>query len=437
VQESNTITTYLRSIRLIRRDAGLSLIAQASLGFSFFGIYAVLFNIYLLRLGYDLGYISSINATGHFVFAISSLVVGLGSNRSRNRQAMVFGMGLILLAFAVLSLFKWNQIPFGDTLLILTYSLTWLGLALVIVNIVPYLISATGSQERSLVFGMVGAILSLSGLIGNLVGGLLPGLFLSKLGSSLDSLAHYRYTLFFAAIFMIPGLVALIATNDLGHELPVKTNVKKAGKAPLGLIIPLTLVMLMMRTGEGSVRTFFNVYLDTKLGESTALIAILSAGGQLLAIPAALATPMLIKVFNLRRTLIMGILGMACSLLPLALFPNWRAAGLGFLGMMALTSFTVPAFGIYHQEHLPIKWRTIMSGTATMAVGLSWAITSLGGGYLITNSGYRVFFLTAATLTLIGGLLFWVCSYIYDKDLQGLLKTEPNPENLLQSSLEE
>ena len=424
MQKSYSITTYLRSIRLIKREASLCLVAQASLGFSYFGIYAVLFNLYLLRLGYDLRYISSINATGQFVFAISSLVVGLSCKRSGNRRAMILGMGINLVAFSVLPLIRWDQFSLGDTLLIITYALSWLGLALVIVNIIPFLISATGPQERSLVFGMVGAILSLSGFSGNLLGGLLPGYFASKLGGSLNSPFPYRYTLLFAAIFLIPGLVALIATREIGNDSPAQTNVKKVGKVPLGLIIPLTLVMLLMRTGEGSVRTFFNVYLDTALGESTALIAILSAAGQLLAIPAALATPMLIKALNLRRTLIMGIIGMACSLIPLAFIQNWQAAGLGFLGVMALTSFTVPAFGIYHQEHLPKIWRTVMSGTATMAVGLSWAITSFGGGFIITNSGFRVFFITAAIFTLCGGLLFWVCSRIYDKEPTKHLKFE-------------
>jgi len=428
VQESNSITTYFRSFRLIRREASLSLVAQASLGFSYFGIYAVLFNLYLLRLGYDLRYISSINATGQLVFAISSLVVGLSINRSGNRLAMILGMSFCFLAFGVIPLIKWNQLLFGDTLLIIVYAFSWLGLALVIVNIIPFMISATGSEERSLVFGLVGATLSLSGFTGNLVGGLLPGFLVSKLGGSLNSPIYFGYTLLFAAIFLIPGLVALIAINDIENDPPEKTDVKKVGKAPLGLIVPLTLVMLMMRTGEGSVRTFFNVYLETELGESTTLIAILSAAGQLLAIPAALATPLMIRALNLRRTLIMGIVGMACSLLPLALFPNWRAAGLGFLGMMALASFTVPAFGIYHQEHLPWRWRTIMSGTATMAVGLSWAITSFLGGQIITNSGYHDFFLLAAALTLIGGLLFWICSSIYDRDLPRSLESETNTE---------
>jgi MFS family permease len=417
VQESYSLSTYFRSVRLIKREAVLCLIAQASLGFSYFGVYAVLFNLYLIRLGYDLKFISSINATGQFVFAISSLIIGLISKRKGNRGGMILGMGIILLAFSVLPLITWSKLSNSDIFLIITYALSWLGLAFVIVNIIPFLITATGPQERSTVFGMVGAILSLSGLLGNLLSGVLPGYFASYLGESLNSPNPFRYTLLFAIFFTIPGMVALLATRDIESDTPKTEKVTNVSKVPIRLIILLTLVMLLMRTGEGSVRTFFNVYLDTALGESTVLIAMLAAIGQLLAIPAALATPMLVKVLNLRRTLIMGIIGMAVSLLPLAFFPNWQAAGLGFLGIMTLTSFTVPAFGIYHQEHLPKNWRTVMSGTATMAVGLSWAITSLGGGYLISISGYGIFFATAGILTLCGGLLFWVSTIRLDKVL--------------------
>jgi len=416
MQDSMTDNSYLKSFQLIRRDAGLSLVTQASLGFSYFGIYAVIFNLYLLRLGYDLRYISSVNAFGQLVFAISSLIIGLFSKRSGNRKGMIWGMVINLLAFCLIPLFRWSQIPSGEIWLIIVYSLSWLGLALVIVNIIPFLIKTTSSKERGLVFGLVGAILSLSGFAGNLFGGLLPGFLAGRFGLTLDSPEPYRYTLMLTAVFIIPGLVAMIGTSEQGTEKLSETHQGKRDKIPLALIIPFTLVMLFMRTGEGSVRTFFNVYLDTALNESTSLIALLSGAGQLLAIPAALATPLLIRALNLRKTLLLGIFGMACSLLPLAFIPNWQAAGLGFLGMMALTSFTVPAFGIYHQEHLPLKWRTVMSGTATMAVGLSWAITSFGGGFLISEFGYPVFFITAICCTICGGLIFWITTLRLDRE---------------------
>ncbi len=181
MQDSMTKNSYLNSFRLIRRDAGLSLVTQASLGFSYFGIYAVIFNLYLLRLGYGLRYISSVNASGQLVFAISSLIIGLFSKRG-SRNGMILGMGINLVAFCLLPLFRWNQIPSGETWLIVVYSLSWLGLALVIVHIIPFLINTTSTTERGLVFGFVGAILSLSGFAGSLFGGLLPGYLAGKLG---------------------------------------------------------------------------------------------------------------------------------------------------------------------------------------------------------------------------------------------------------------
>ena len=412
---------------MIRREACLCLIAQASLGFSYFGIYAVLLNLYLLRLGYGLGFISLVNAAGQLSFAVCSLSAGLGSQRYGNRRVMILGMCLNLLGFGLLPLISFKLFTLEAIWLVMTYALAWLGLALVIVNIIPFLMDATGPQERSLVFSMVGAVLSLSGFAGNLVGGLLPPLFAAKLGVPLDSPDPYRYPLLLAAMFLIPGLLALLATRDVQIDHQVQTSPSTVGPVPLGLIIPLALVMLLMRTGEGAARTFFNVYLDAGLGVSIALIAVLAAGGQLLAIPAALTGPGLIARFGLRRTIMLGILGMGCSLVPLALIPHWGAAGLGFLGVMVLVSFTVPAFGIYHQELMPLTWRTVMSGAATMAVGLSWAFITLGGGYIITTLGYRSFFLTGAALTTAGGLLFWA----YSRRPQGVLVSSPDLDKIV------
>ena len=41
-----------------------------------------------------------------------------------------------------------------------------------------------------------------------------------------------------------------------------------------------------------------------------------------------------------------------------------------------------------------------------MAIGLSWSIIALGGGYLIAWVGYQPFFLLSAILTGLGALLF-------------------------------
>ena len=43
---------YLKTLRRFNRNVRLLFVANAILGFVFFGIYALLLNLYLLRLGY-------------------------------------------------------------------------------------------------------------------------------------------------------------------------------------------------------------------------------------------------------------------------------------------------------------------------------------------------------------------------------------------------
>jgi MFS family permease len=370
-----------------------------------------LLNLYLLRLDYDLRFVGLVNAAGQLLFAVSSLLAGLVGRRWGNRRMMIVGMGLAAAGYGLLPLVRFPLVSFESIWLVVTYSLAWFGLAQMIVNMIPYLMDATGPEERTYVFSMVGAILALSGFLGGLVAGLLPGLFAGALGVTLDEPTPYRYPLLIPLGVLIFGFLALLATGDAGGKRQ-QEPVAEAGPegirwTPLGLIAVLTLVMLLARTGEGAARTFFNVYLDVALQVSTALIASFSATGQLLAVPAALAAPLLIARFGLGRTIVLGNLVIAFCLLPLAFVPHWGAAGLGYMGVIVLLSITVPAFGIYHQEIMPIRWRTVMSGAATMAIGLSWSITTLVGGYAITNLGYQRFFFVAAVLTASGGLLFW------------------------------
>jgi predicted MFS family arabinose efflux permease len=201
-------------------------------------------------------------------------------------------------------------------------------------------------------------------------------------------------------------VVAILATRRASARLTQQT-VAEAGPAPYGLIVLMALVVLLQLAGEGAARTFFNVYLNTALHVSTAQIGWLSAAGQLLSVPAALAAPPLMARWGKGRTYALASLGTAVCLLPVALGSHWGAAGLGFMGMVALASIARPANMVYHQEIVAPGWRATMSGATTMASALSWAAMAFGGGYLITALGYRRLFLTGAVITAAGVLLFW------------------------------
>jgi predicted MFS family arabinose efflux permease len=200
----------------------------------------------------------------------------------------------------------------------------------------------------------------------------------------------------------------LLATREAGAGDAQETAVEKRA-APVGLIALVAFILLLQVAGEGVGRTFFNVYLDDSLHVPTARIGVIAALGQLASVPAALATPLLMSRWGNGRTFVLGSLGMALSLLLLSFVHHWVVAGLGFMGLFAALSITIPAFNIFSQESVSPGWRGVMSGTTMTALGISFSVMALGGGYTIAALGYKSVFLMGAGLTAAGALLFWAC----------------------------
>lgn len=177
--------------------------------------------------------------------------------------------------------------------------------------------------------------------------------------------------------------------------------------------------------GRGAVVTFFNVYLDEALAVSTALIGTLSAGGQLLSVPVALAAPLVVSRWGSLRTIFGGTLAIGLATLPLALIPAWPAAGLGFLGSTAFFMLTTGPFRVYSQELVTPRWQTTMASAFMMGAGLAFSVMALVSGYAITALGYRPIFLVGAGLVAASALVFWACFRVP----RGEMARQPVPES--------
>ena len=400
---------YLRTIRHFNRDIRLYLFASGLIGFCLFsGIYSLLFNLYLLRLGYGPAFVGQVNAVGGLAFALSSLPSSFLGSRWGNRRMMILGLGLATVGHALLSQAEFVPTIHQQSFILSMNSLGLLGISLYIVNGYPYLMRVSSAAQRHHVFSLQAALFPLAGFAGSLVGGFLPGGFASLLQLSLDHPAPYRHTLFCASLLLTPGVFALVATGQETREHHEDTPAD-ATPLPLKLILLLSFIAFLYTASEGAVRTFLNVYLDDALNASTALIGTLAASGQLLATPAALMMPFLVRRFGRTRTFNGAVLCSALILVPLALIPHWGIAGLCLMGTMCLAGIRRPAFTVFQQEMMPPRWRTAMAGAAATMTGFGYAGVSLGGGYVIEAVGYRALFLMAGCLTASGAAIFWLC----------------------------
>lgn len=399
---------FVQRLRLFSREVWLYLVTPALIGFTVFGgIYTVLLNLYLLRLGYGPDFVGLVNAAGFGALAVTALPMGALGRLLGVRRAMILGMTLMMAGSALLPLAEFIPVALRQGWLLGMYALIQVGMTLHIVNSQPFLMDATTPAEREHVFSVQVALWPLAGFVGSMIGGLLPGYLAPLVGVTLADPAPYRYTLLVAAVLLLPGVWALTRLAEpkvctTAHEAGAGTAV-----APVGLIILIATISYLRGGGEGVGRTFLNVYLDEGLQISTAQIGTLLAVTQLLAVPAALSAPALVRRWGKEPLMLCGTFGVAVSLLPMALIADWRAAGVGLLGILLLTSVSRGPFMIYIQEVVEPQWRPLISGATTMTFGFSWFTAALGGGYIIATQGYRTLFLAGALLNLAGGLLLW------------------------------
>jgi MFS family permease len=291
---------------------------------------------------------------------------------------------------------------------------------------VPFVMDITTLSERSHAFSLQSALLALAAFTGSMLGGFLPGWFGQLLHTGQEHPEPYRLPLLFAAVVVTPALWAILRTDrvtdqELPEERPVvvaptpgvvsfrpKRRWWQVERQAFGLLMQLATVRFFQVGGMAVAGTFFNVYMDQTLQVETSTIGTIAAIARLIAVPAALLTPVLVLRWGAPRTVVLASTVTLLSMLPLALVPVWGVAGAGMIGVVAASSMRYPAFLAYSMELAPRAWRAAMSGAGETAGGLAFAMMAWLGGIMIARLGFAPLFLTGAALTLVGTALFWL-----------------------------
>ena len=387
------------------------------------GIYAVLLNLYLLRLGYGTEFIGLVNAAGLLTFAAASLPAGILGGRYSNSTMMKLGASLSALGAICLPMAETLPPALREAGLVLSYALMLVGFSFFFVNGAPFLLNVVEVAQKHRAFSLKTAAWALAGFAGSLLGGIVPGIVAAQLGTTLDDPAPYRLTMQIASGMMLLSallLVARIRPVPANHvPAPAESrNGNGKGASPgitqtlLILIIVMTVIRLFQVAGSATAMVYFNVYMDRQLAVSTAMIGLIAAIGRLTGVPTALLTPRLVRRYGDVSVILAASLVGSLALLPMALVEHWIAAALGFVGALAVTSIRYTAFVVYILDLVPKSQQSIMAGSGEMAAGLSFAMMALGGGLLLSLFAFRDLFLLGALFSFIGTALFWLYIFI-------------------------
>jgi MFS family permease len=396
---------YVRTLFGLNRDIRLFLLAISFGGFAIFGVQGVLLNLYWLRLGYGTEFIGLLLGVGPLAWGLAALPAAAAGRRVGLRAVLIIGTLITALAMGLLLLVESLPAGWWSAWLFLWWIVYWLGTALFAVNTSPYIMNIASSEERGFAFSAQMAVLSLTAFAGSLVAGWLVSWLAGWLGVGPDDPAPYRY-----ALWLVP-IVFVVESYVLSRARPA--TIEEGGAYGPQAAVPwatfafLSVVFVLLSTGEGAVRAFYNLYLNTELGISAAQIGVVMGVAQLLPVAAALATPVLLVRWGTGLTLSgLTLFGAAC-MLPLAAIPLLSAATAGYVGLMTAIAAAGGARNLFSQETVAPRWRGVSSALNSIGLALSAAITAALGGYLITVAGYSGLFYLCAGLTALAGLLVW------------------------------
>lgn len=407
-------------LQTYNRQARIYFLVVIALGFAIDGVYTVLLNLYLLRLEYGTEFIGLVNAVGLLSFALTSLPAGILGSRFSTTLLLKIGALVIFIGAGLLPFAESVPANLQDAWLVIFYGTMLGGFSLFFVNGAPFLINSISEGDENSAFAMQTALLAFAGFIGSLVGGIVPEFLAGMQGLTLEDPAPYRIT--FIVTSFVLGFAVLLALTIVSPKTKSDDGLSSNADLPqmvvpevavwtlptLTLIGVMTLVRLFQVAGSATIVVYFNVYMDTQLFVTTGVIGAIAAFGRLTGIPTALFTPFLVKRWGNVNVIIWSAIVTALFMLPIALFENWIAAAIGFIGVTAMNSIRFTSFIVYIMSIVSRKQQAVMSGSGEMAGGFSFSMMALGGGIILALFSFRDLFLLGSAFTLLGTFIFWL-----------------------------
>jgi len=367
------------------------------------GIFSVIFNLYLLRLGYQEDFIGQVASLGTLATGLLAIPAGLLADRIGRKRSLVWSIATSSLAIA-------GMLLFTNPLAIMAFSfLNGATITLLFVSMAPFLMENSTPEERTHLFSANAAIMYFAMMGGNLLGGLLPGFWRSWIGGEAASVLAYRYSLLVALAMFVLSVLPLLALRasrpgDGGESVTVAQAELPQAQAGHKIAV-FALASGLIGLGAGLFIPFFNVYFVKVQGATTAQVGFIFSVSQVLTGLATLAAPLLARRLGKVYAVALGQAGSVPFLVMLAFVPNLGVAVAAYWSRTVLMNMIQPIQSAFSMEIIPQRLRATASSFMNTTWSVAWAASAAIGGALIIRAGYSpIFLLAAVTYALSTGL---------------------------------
>lgn len=397
-----TSSLYRDKVRRFRRNARLYLLFTIISGAAF-GIFRLLFNFYVLSLGYDEALLGRLLTVSSVVALLAALPAGYVSDRVGRKPALL--LAATGTTAAVVGMVLWRNAAGFYVMNVLV----GLGQSLSGVTFGPFLMENSGEEERTYLFSFSSGIQMTAAFVGNWLGGQLPAWLGATAGVGAASTTAYAWSLMVVAVLATMGIVPLLFLKRRDASARTGTSIspfRYTREHPV-LLGKLIAPMFVTSLGAGLLMPFMNVFFRHVHGSSDSTIGTLFASGSLAMAVGLLVAPPLADRFGKIKIVVLSQAFSVPFLALLGFAPWFWLSGFAYLIRLALMNMSNPVYQAFVMEHVEEEARATVASLVSMSWSFGWAFSPTISGWVQVNYGFNLVFMGTIGSYIIAIYLYW------------------------------
>ncbi len=402
---------YVEPIRSFNRPARLFLIMTIIDGVILSG-WQLFFNFYMLQRGYSIEFLGLINSMPFAAGLIFGLLAGRVSDRIGRKPSLMIGIG-----FA--SLFMLAQITFRQPLIIAASAfLAGIFNTLFLVSQAPLMVKLSSPANRTMLFSLNYGLQTISGAIGNLFAGQLPGLFGALLGVQEHSATAYQAVLITSILLGTTSLIPIWLMreprphlfSDIPQTLRPDATPGRVGVSTslAALTARMTAPQILIGFGAAILVPYMNVFFKVRFNIDDSLLGLLFGFSNLLIGVGSLVAPRLsTRLGGKVRAVVVTQLSSLAFLLLMGFSPFLWLSSVGFLARMGLMNMASPLYSAFCMERTPEQHQGFVNSILNLSWNIGWAVGPYVSGVVQERYGFTPLFIATAILYFLASALAW------------------------------
>lgn len=367
------------------------------------GVFRLIFNFYVLSLGFDEAMLGNLITTSSFVALLAALPMGyLADTLGRKGSLILSG---VMLAGSILVMAVWQS----ESVFYAMNVVSGIAQSLAGVTMSPFLMENSDEKERTYLFSFGQGLQMTMASVGNWIGGYLPTWMGQAQGASPTSSLAYGDSIFIigigAGLAVLPLL--FLRTPKLERsQRAIFAPFQYAAKQPL-LLTKLILPMLLTSIGAGLIMPFMNVFFRVVHNQPDPVIGTLFAWGSLaMGVGLLIAPPLAERTGKIQLVVISQALSIPFLIL-LGFSPIFWVGAATYYIRVALMNMSSPVYQTFIMEHVDPSARATVASLTSMAWNFGWAFSPTISGWLQVRYGFGPPFIGTIILYTISVVMYW------------------------------